>query len=141
VNLVADPQVGVLFCDLDGFKQVNDSHGHASGDLVLAEVARRIRAAVRADDVVARVGGDEFVVVSVGVSNHELHAMADRVLEAIAEPIEVEGTRASVSTSIGVGRADLGHVTTTDDVDALVDVADQAMYRAKHAGKNRVDHA
>lgn len=74
----ADAKVGVLFIDLDGFKAVNDRHGHAVGDLVLAEVAERVRGAVRGEDVVARVGGDEFVIVSVGVSDAELHAMADR---------------------------------------------------------------
>jgi diguanylate cyclase (GGDEF)-like protein len=135
---VTDPQVGVLFCDLDGFKEVNDQHGHASGDQVLEAVSGRICSAVRGEDIVARVGGDEFVVVSIGVSDAELRRMADRLLLEIAQPIEVRGVTVAISTSIGIGQADLGHVTTTDDVDALVQVADRAMYRAKDEGKNRV---
>jgi diguanylate cyclase (GGDEF)-like protein len=136
-----DPlQVGVIFCDLDGFKAVNDTHGHAAGDLVLAEVAERLRAAVRSDDIVARVGGDEFVVVSVGVTEDELHAVADRLVHELARPVVGADGTLPVTASIGVGRADLDHVTTTDDVDALVQLADEAMYRAKQAGKNRVDH-
>jgi diguanylate cyclase (GGDEF)-like protein len=134
-------QVGVLFCDLDGFKAVNDAYGHAAGDLVLGEVAERLRSAVRGDDIVARVGGDEFVVVSVGVTGDELHAVADRLVQELSRPVLGPDGPLPVTASIGVGRADLDHVTTTDDVDALVQVADQAMYRAKQAGKNRVAHS
>lgn len=137
----AGPKVGVLFCDLDGFKSVNDRHGHAVGDAMLARLAERVSGAVRSDDIVARVGGDEFVVVSVGVTDEELAAMADRLVHELALPVDGPTGPVAVSVSIGVGRADLGHVTTTDDVDALVQMADEAMYRAKQAGKNRVTHA
>jgi diguanylate cyclase (GGDEF)-like protein len=134
-----DPQVGVLFCDLDDFKSINDHLGHAAGDVALMEIARRLRSVTRSDDIVARIGGDEFVVVSVGVSTDELERMADRALAEIAKAIEVDGHGLiSVSISIGVGRADLGAVSSVDDIDALVRVADQAMYQAKTGGKNRV---
>jgi diguanylate cyclase (GGDEF)-like protein len=134
-----DTRVGVLFCDLDGFKGVNDALGHAAGDALLVEVAARLRAVVRTDDVVARLGGDEFVVVSLGVTDDELAQVAERIRSAIAEPIEV-GADAPVSlgVSIGVGRADMVGVTSLDDVDALLGAADHSMYRAKRSGGNRV---
>ncbi|QYG94639.1 diguanylate cyclase [Iamia sp. SCSIO 61187] len=133
------PRVGVLFCDLDGFKGVNDRLGHTAGDAALVEVARRLRAAVRSDDVVARLGGDEFVVVSIGVSDEELAQVAERIRVAVAQPIDV-GAAAPVSlgVSIGVGRADMVGVTSLDDVDALLGAADDSMYRAKRSGGNRV---
>ncbi|MFP4513402.1 MAG: diguanylate cyclase domain-containing protein [Acidimicrobiales bacterium] len=137
----ADPgaQVGVLFCDLDDFKAVNDHHGHAAGDTVLIAIAQRLESVTRTDDIVARIGGDEFVVVSVGVSTPELEQMADRALSEIAQAIAIEPDGAiTASVSIGIGRADLGEVTSIDDVDALVRVADRAMYEAKHSGKNQV---
>lgn len=134
-----DAQVGVLFCDLDDFKAVNDHYGHAAGDTVLVAIAQRLEAVTRTDDIVARIGGDEFVVVSVGVSTPELEQMADRALSEIAQAIAIGPDGAiTASVSIGIGRADLGEVTSIDDVDALVRVADRAMYEAKHSGKNQV---
>lgn len=135
----SDAQVGVLFCDLDDFKTINDHHGHAAGDVALVEIARRLTAVTRADDIVARIGGDEFVVISVGVSTEELEQMADRALDEVARAIEIPpDATVAVSISIGIGRADLGAVTGVDDIDALVQVADEAMYEAKHSGKNQV---
>lgn len=135
----AEQQVGVLFCDLDDFKAINDHYGHAAGDRVLIEIAKRLRSVTRADDLVVRIGGDEFVVVSVGVSTEELERMADRALSEIAHSIEVESdTMVSASVSIGIGRADLGSVTSVDDIDELVRLADRAMYQAKNSGKNQV---
>ena len=134
-------RVGVLFCDLDGFKAVNDHHGHAAGDLVLGEVAERLREAVRAGDVVARVGGDEFVVVSVGVTDDELARMADRLVAELARPMESIDGPLPVTASIGVGSADLDDVTSLEDVESLLHLADEAMYQAKDAGKNRVAHS
>lgn len=136
---VPNAQVGVLFCDLDDFKLVNDRFGHSVGDVALVEIAQRLQSVIRADDIVARIGGDEFVVVSVGVSTAELTRMAERAIEEIARGIEVAPHGAiDVGISIGVGRSDLSDVTSIDDVDALVRVADQAMYEAKGSGKGQV---
>jgi diguanylate cyclase (GGDEF)-like protein len=133
------PRVGVLFCDLDGFKGVNDALGHTAGDAALVEVAARLRRVVRADDVVARLGGDEFVVVSLGVADDELAHVAERIREAVAEPIDVGADEpVMLGVSIGVGRADMVGVTSLDDVDALLGAADHSMYRAKRSGGNRV---
>ncbi|HEX7132731.1 MAG TPA: diguanylate cyclase [Iamia sp.] len=133
------PRVGVLFCDLDGFKGVNDALGHTAGDAALVEVAKRLRTAVRAEDVVARLGGDEFVVVSIGVADEEVQAVAERIREAVALPIDVGADEpVMLGVSIGVGRADMVGVTSLDDVDALLGAADSSMYRAKRSGGNRV---
>ncbi|HEU5152725.1 MAG TPA: diguanylate cyclase [Iamia sp.] len=133
------PRVGVLFCDLDGFKGVNDALGHTAGDVALVEVAKRLRSVVRADDVVARLGGDEFVVVSIGVADDELQNVAERIRDAIAEPIDVGADEpVLLGVSIGVGRADMVGVTSLDDVDALLGAADHSMYRAKRSGGNRI---
>lgn len=132
-------RVGVLFCDLDGFKGVNDALGHTAGDAALVEVAKRLRSVVRHDDVVARLGGDEFVVVSIGVADGELEAVAERIRAAVAEPIDVGADDpVQLGVSIGVGRADMVGVTSLDDVDALLGAADHSMYRAKRSGGNRV---
>ena len=124
----------VLFCDLDAFKQVNDTYGHVAGDQVLRTVVDRIRGAVRASDVVARMGGDEFVVVLDGI-----HGMSEALQIA-------EGIRLTVCTPIGVANAT---VTSTlsigvilrkpgEDADVLISRADTAMYAAKSAGRNQV---
>lgn len=124
--------VGLLFVDLDGFKPINDEYGHSAGDLVLIEVARRLRSCVRPDDLAARVGGDEFGVVcgqSIGVD--ELTGLADRLVRQVAEPIMIGEGTVRVGASVGVA---LGHPM---DSTALVDAADAAMYEAKTSGKSR----
>jgi diguanylate cyclase (GGDEF)-like protein/PAS domain S-box-containing protein len=124
----------VLFCDLDDFKEVNDGFGHAVGDLVLREVATRVRGSVREDDLVARIGGDELLVVL-----HHLHGLdealsiADDVRRATCYPIEGPSGPIVVTMSIGVTMVEKGD--TADDVIAR---ADQAMYRVKHAGRDGV---
>jgi diguanylate cyclase (GGDEF)-like protein/PAS domain S-box-containing protein len=124
--------VAVLFVDLDHFKLINDAAGHEVGDQVLVEVAARITAAVRADDTVARFGGDEFVVVcgdgSVGTASYT----AQRVLAALRDPIEVEDQRLHVSASIGIALA------PPTDIETLLSSADAAMYDAKARGRSRV---
>jgi diguanylate cyclase (GGDEF)-like protein len=136
-----DRQLGVLFIDLDDFKAVNDRRGHAIGDAVLSEIAARLSRIVRADDVVARVGGDEFVIVSVDVPTDELHAISDRALYEVSRPVDVPGVaKIGVSASIGVARVSLESLESLDDMDEVLKLADEAMYRAKNAGKNRVAH-
>lgn len=123
--------VGLLYLDLNGFKPVNDRYGHAAGDAVLVEVARRLEAAVRPGDTVARLGGDEFAVLAAGIAaDDDLTLIADRIHAALAEPIVLPGgAQVTISSSIG---AAVGTSDTTPD--QLVRAADVAMYRAKHSG-------
>ena len=127
-------ELAVLFCDLDGFKVVNDEFGHAAGDALLRAVAARVQEAVRSGDVVARIGGDELLVVLQGVRDLEdAIQVAEKVRSAIGLPVEVPGGVVRVSGSIGVGLAQPGQ-----SVDALVADADRAMYNAKRTGKDAV---
>src|SRR3954469_22872794 len=123
---------GVLFVDLDNFKQVNDAYGHAAGDAVLVELGRRLRMAVRPADTVARLGGDEFVVVCEEVDAETALALGDRLLAAIRAPLTVDDVEHRLTASIGVA---LGRT----DPDALLGDADAAVYRAKGAGRGRVE--
>ncbi len=118
---------GVMFLDLDGFKDVNDRHGHAAGDAVLRGVADRLRAGVRPSDTVARVGGDEFVILMENATDAGLEALRSRLRRAVCAPIEVEGQTLNVGVSVGVARADRGAMTPQD----LLSRADARMYDAK----------
>ena len=121
--------VGVLFLDLDGFKQVNDRWGHAAGDAALVEVGRRLLALARPSDTVARLGGDEFVVVCPDLrSADELGAIARRHAEALNHPIDLGGGRVvdGATASIGTSTSQLG-----SDVDSMLSSADHTMYVAK----------
>lgn len=123
-----------LFIDLDGFKQVNDAHGHDAGDRLLAEAARRLRASLRSGDPVARLGGDEFFAVLEDMHDAQsIERVAQKLLAAIREPYDIGGgRRAVVSASIGIS------IFPGDaaDADTLMKHADTAMYGAKEAGKN-----
>src|SRR5690606_15101866 len=131
-----DGDSSVLFIDLDGFKAVNDTHGHQAGDELLVQAARRLRESVRAGDTAARLGGDEFAVLIVGDSDtarldaaeRELRVqeIADRLRLTLSEPYLVEGVEMRVAASIGVAFAEPGISPT-----ALMRNADLAMYRAK----------
>jgi diguanylate cyclase (GGDEF)-like protein len=126
--------VALLFCDLDGFKPVNDRYGHQVGDTVLVEVADRIHSVVRDTDTAARVGGDEFAVLIEGVDELEqLTTVADRLVARVAEPVEVGAVRAEVGISIGLVVAS----PSCTEVDGIVALADSAMYRAKAEGRGR----
>jgi diguanylate cyclase (GGDEF)-like protein/PAS domain S-box-containing protein len=129
-----DLPTGVLFIDLDEFKVVNDRYGHAAGDAVLAELAGRLRAAVRPADTVARLGGDEFIVVCEAVDRERALALGGRLEEAIRRPLTLDGEEHRLSASIGIA---LGR----EDPDALLAGADAAVYRAKAAGRGRVEVA
>ena len=123
----------VMFLDLDGFKLINDHHGHHIGDSVLKEVAERLKGLIRQSDTVARLGGDEFVVVLDNPTNKdEVAHIAHRVVTIINEPMEIHGAIAQVGASIGIA-------TFPNDGDtpaALFKNADTAMYAAKVGGKN-----
>jgi diguanylate cyclase (GGDEF)-like protein/PAS domain S-box-containing protein len=121
----------VLFIDLDRFKLVNDTHGHAEGDRLLCEVAARLEALVRAGDAVARLGGDEFVVALTVEREEEARGLAARILHQLRSPIVVDGRRIVVSASIGIAFAGPGSTAET-----ILRDADAAMYQAKEAGRN-----
>ena len=132
----ARAMVQILFLDLDGFKPVNDAHGHAVGDRVLKVVAERLRQSVQPHDLVARVGGDEFVVAmltpredrTVGV------AAAERIAAAVAEGIELRGATLRLSVSIGVA----GYPADGDDLETVLRAADAQMYVVKNRGRSGI---
>ncbi|WP_239118494.1 GGDEF domain-containing protein [Paractinoplanes ferrugineus] len=129
--LAADPvQTSVLLLDLDGFKQVNDTFGHAAGDELLISVADKMRTAVRDGDLPARFGGDEFGILLRGCTGPEAEETAQRLLDALAEPVDVAGAPITANASIGAAAAEPG-----EGVSALIRRADVAMYAAKSAGK------
>lgn len=127
----------VLLLDVDHFKAVNDTHGHAIGDCALREVAERVRAHLRSADVVARYGGEEFLVVMSGAAVEDGRLVAERLRQAVGSlPVMVEGVSLPVTVSVGVAAGAAG--SAGDD---LVSAADAALYRAKESGRNRVETA
>jgi diguanylate cyclase (GGDEF)-like protein len=125
----------VLFLDLDDFKLINDSYGHRAGDRALAEIARRLADTIRADDVAARQGGDEFTVLLSRVRGvDEAVVSAERLLAELRRPIDIGGQQIVVGGSIGIALAG-GRDAVTDD---LLAHADAAMYEAKAQGKDRL---
>jgi two-component system, cell cycle response regulator len=125
--------MAVVYLDLDGFKQINDTLGHGVGDVLLKMVAGRLVATVRGEDTVARVGGDEFILALWHVSGIDYAAtVASRAIEAVSQPYDIEGTTVTITTSAGVSiYPDHG-----EDADTLMKSADLALYEAKSAGKN-----
>ena len=128
--------VGVLYFDVDRLKVVNDSLGHATGDMLLVEIARRVDGMLRTTDLLARLGGDEFTMLLDKLRSHsEALVIAERVAQSFVEPFRVGGRSIVVSASIGVAT----NVDTTDGAEALLSFADAAQYRAKQTGRNRID--
>jgi diguanylate cyclase (GGDEF)-like protein len=123
--------LGVLFCDLDGFKGVNDTLGHAAGDELLEKVARRLESAMRADSVLGRMGGDEFVVVAPGASDEDLAGLGRRIEIEVGKPFLLEAGMARIGVSIGAAHAKPGE----RDLDSLLGQADQLMYEVKRSRK------
>lgn len=121
----------LLFCDLDGFKGVNDTFGHAAGDVLLVAVGQRLRRQVRLGDVVARLGGDEFVLLCPGLDEISAHRLADRIRGAIAAPYGLSVGTVRVGVSVGVAVAAAG-----DDPGSVLAAADADMYRAKKRTKS-----
>jgi diguanylate cyclase (GGDEF)-like protein/PAS domain S-box-containing protein len=125
----------IIYLDLDGFKLVNDTLGHAAGDQVLIAVARRLERLLRAGDTLARLGGDEFALLCEGVGESEAKAIADRVIESLTRPIVVQDRELIQAASIGISL--YGPGVSVEEPDEMLGEADMAMYRAKAAGKSR----
>lgn len=126
-------KAAVLFLDLDNFKTINDSFGHATGDALLKAVVKRLRECTRETDTISRQGGDEFLVVLTNVSDTDaITGVAEKILEKIEETFHIEGNEIATSLSIGIAV----YPDDSRDVDTLLNLADTAMYHAKEAGRN-----
>jgi len=128
-----DSSCAVLLLDLDHFKQVNDTWGHAAGDALIQEFARRVKAILGPDDVIARLGGDEFAVLAQNTSEASANALTRRILAEVRAPFELLGGRAFVGASIGIAMAPRDATTRSE----LMRKADIALYRAKESGRNQ----
>ncbi|MFE7843572.1 diguanylate cyclase [Microbacterium sp. NPDC057407] len=133
----ASQPLSVVFLDVDEFKSINDAYGHAAGDMVLVELATRLRGAVRTGDIVGRIGGDEFVALCPGADEAAAEAIAERILAVCRLPIDVAGGFVTASVSVGVSLYRPG-VDPAVTAQHLLGRADAAMYDSKRAGKNRV---
>jgi diguanylate cyclase (GGDEF)-like protein len=128
-------QLAIHYLDLDGFKGINDQHGHPTGDRILMEVARRLVATVRTDDVAARLGGDEFLLIQTNVQHaDQAELLARRIIRQLSEPYVIDGVDMRISVSIGIALAP-EHGT---DLERLMACADEALYRSKARGKAQV---
>ena len=121
----------VFMLDLNKFKELNDTHGHATGDLILKEIAQRLRNTLRSTDTIARQGGDEFVVLLPGACEETVERMAEKVVSAIFQPIDIEGDTYNIGISLGVAVAS---ASSTLAPEQLLHLADKALYRAKSSG-------
>jgi diguanylate cyclase (GGDEF)-like protein/PAS domain S-box-containing protein len=129
----AATQFALVFLDLDGFKDVNDTHGHAAGDRLLCAVAERLKSCVRGGDTVARLGGDEFTILLLNIGGTaDVETVVNKGLLCLAEPYDLGGYSVTVTSSIGISLYP-GHAT---EMEKLLSYADGAMYRAKQSGKN-----
>ena len=129
----AKTTLGLLFIDLDRFKMVNDTLGHAAGDRLLVEVAERVRACLRASDTAARFGGDEFAVLLADTTGSGAQIVADRIIEAVSAPFDISDREVFISASIGIALSE----PDVCDPNELLRAADVAMYQAKRHGKGR----
>lgn len=133
VSAESGRRFGLMFMDLDLFKTINDTLGHVVGDELLVDVAERIKASVRDDDIVARIGGDEFAVLVADVKEDaDLAGLAEKIAEKLSVPFQIEGINFFVTASIGIAC----YPTDSEEVEDLVKYADTAMYDAKKHGRN-----
>ncbi|NMP31889.1 EAL domain-containing protein [Thalassotalea sp. M1531] len=131
-----EKEFAVLFLDLDRFKMVNDSLGHYAGDILLKTVAKELKVIVRASDTVARIGGDEFVILIEDIDNKkEVYEIAQRITSALAQPFTIEGQSVFIGTSVGLLFSDRRY----DSAETMLRDADTAMYHAKDGGKGRYE--
>jgi len=125
--------MAVMYLDLDGFKQINDTLGHDAGDTLLRMVADRLVAAVRQEDTVARMGGDEFVIALWELSHaDDVTGLVSKVIQAVSQPYRIQDRDVRITASVGVGI----YPTHGEEVETLMKSADLALYEAKHTGKN-----
>jgi len=125
----------ILFIDLDDFKPINDTYGHLLGDKLLVALSDKLSAALRPSDMVARIGGDEFLVLTDNLPfEEEATLLAERLMRIICSPVSIDGTQLSVSASIGISV----YPNQGADINTLIHIADQAMYGAKNSGKNQI---
>ncbi len=130
--------VSVMFIDLDGFKEVNDTLGHDFGDLVLKGVAEKLTGCVRKTDTVARLGGDEFIILLVDVKGHdEIDRIAAKILSAVSDPLQNNGQKGNIKASIGISF----FPENGESPAQLIKMADEAMYQVKASGKNNYSFA
>ncbi|WP_270673151.1 sensor domain-containing diguanylate cyclase [Aeromonas sp. QDB01] len=129
--------LALFYIDLDGFKQINDTHGHEAGDSVLRVIGTRLQESIRQTDTAVRLGGDEFTIVLEDVKHGtpDVNMLAQKILEAIQQPIQLDSTTAVISASIGIA---IHHADDIINAAQLISQADSAMYEAKKAGKARV---
>jgi diguanylate cyclase (GGDEF)-like protein len=132
--------IGLIFLDLDGFKEINDTRGHGAGDAVLCQIAGRLQNAVRPMDSVSRLGGDEFVVLLPGLaSSQDALTVAERIASEVELPIKLDHGSVTVTTSIGIAVADSATLVRAPSADGLIQQADTAMYHAKSLGGARAE--
>ena len=135
---IANYQSALFFLDLDGFKKINDSHGHAAGDSVLKETASRIVSTIRENDTACRIGGDEFIIIIEEVENAEhIEKLCARLIETINKPVSFENNMLKVGVSIGA----VTYPTIAQDAKSLLQKADELMYQVKANGKNSYEIA
>jgi len=128
----------LLFIDLDSFKSINDEYGHNIGDQLLVEVSRKLQSCIRESDTLARIGGDEFVILLTEIaSNDEPGIMAKRIIDILSKPIQVKAHKCNIGASIGISL----YPEHSSDLDELLVLADKAMYEVKHFGKNNCRYA
>ena len=129
----ANQQFAVIYLDLDGFKHVNDNYGHDAGDAILKEVSNRLLSQVRAGDLVARLSGDEFVLIIKQTNKVMLARLAERLLTLIGQTVHHKQRSLNVGASLGIHLVD----NSEHDIDAILKIADEAMYQAKRKGKGQ----
>lgn len=130
----ANKIMALLFIDIDHFKEVNDTLGHQAGDMLLLEVAQRLKSQVRASDTVARMGGDEFTAILNELKNPcDVEKIAQSLVDTLARPFDLLGNEVHVSGSIGIAL----YPIDASDIEELIKGADDAMYRSKNQGRNR----
>jgi diguanylate cyclase (GGDEF)-like protein len=127
------PSLAFIYLDLDGFKAVNDTHGHMAGDQLLQLVSERLRRLIRTGDLAARIGGDEFIVLSEQVGRAQLKRFGERLIRDISQPYELDGSTLEIGVSVGIALAP----EHGSDMESLMSTADNALYRAKSGGKSR----